>query len=90
MLWCEEILMGRRAIESVSRGEITNVQPGYSSIINDVLIVVSKIDSIKIPFRCLLDYITVVVDIHACSIKVLFVVIVVSFPYQSLQVCFCE
>ena len=55
MLWSEEILMGRRAIESVSRGEITNIQPGYGSIINDVLIVVSKIDSIKIPFRCLLD-----------------------------------
>ena len=83
MLWREEILMGRRAVESVSRGEITNIQPGYSSIINDVLIVVSKIDSIKIPFRCLLDYVAEVVDVHGCSIKVLFVVIVVSFPNQS-------
>lgn len=83
MLWSEEILMGRRPIESVSRGEITNVQPGYGSIIYDVLIVVSKIDSIKIPFRCLLDYVAEVVDVHGCSIKVLFVVIVVSFPNQS-------
>lgn len=90
MFWCKEILMGRRAIESVSRGEITDIQPGYGSNIKDVLIVFSKVDSIEIPFRCLLDYITEVVYVYTGSIEVLFVVIIVSFLHQSLKVCFCK